>query len=1043
MSDYGDGNFMEMVSHWASPPSPSLREIFTKLDQTDNGLNPISDTFLQTNQSKQRSSLVDRVAARVGVNIPPLKIDNLSPFTLFKNPKTVPSVLEISPGLSPSVMLQSPSQLISPFLFPNDGASETVGDDHATATMIFNNNVPHQPMHFDLPPQEGKYRVAFGQPAYIPSHESHVDPIGAHLVDSFESEVTDDTDITKLLSLDDESKSESEDEEYSEDEDTDTDEDKDDDSADEPEVKPSSPKRRKYEVSNMMTATRITKDPRVVLRMETEEDHPYDGYRWRKYGQKIVKGNPNPRSYYKCSHKSCNVKKHVERGADNVKILVITYNGIHGHAAPAPRSSSSSSDEILKRLDLENLCSVACVSTTLRSAVVSDVLPSLTALDLSGFSPEEETLNHVLRGCIGLRSLTLNCLRLSVAAVRGVIGSHLQELHLLRCSLLNSTVLASIGTLYTNLRVLTTKWRTWIHRLLMTGTEIIEDGESDEIVLASEILKRLDLENLCSVHAFPPLSARRRLRRPPFATAWIYLSLTLNCLRLSVAAVRGVIGSHLQELHLLRCSLLNSTVLASIGTLYTNLRVLTLEMADLDPPVVFQANLTQMLNGCPYLESLQLNIRGILVDATAFQSVRFSLPETPKSLRLQPLLDHWSCLSKAALLSPSPSFTLQSMSLVLDLISDGLIIAITGSLPQLVKLDLEDRPEKEPFPDIDLTYTRLQSLGYCQQLTSLSLVRICYNRKISFKRINDMGIFLLSEACKDLESVRLGGFPRVSDPGFASLLHSCRNLKRFEVRGASLLSDLAFHDVTGSSCSLQEVRLSTCPLITSEAVKKLGLCTNLELLDLGSYRSISDSCLNTVSALRKLISLNLAGADVTDSGMVALGKSDVPIIQLSFRGCKRVSDKGISHLLSNEGIISRTLSTLDLGHMPGISDRAIHTITRHCKALTELSIRSCFHVTDSSIEMLATRKRQTEGGSKQLRKLNVHNCVSLTTRALRWLSKPSFGLHWLGLGQTRFAGRRETVTATICEQRPWLTLCFDGCKLGCYDGWEFHTPQRP
>lgn len=40
-------------------------------------------------------------------------------------------------------------------------------------------------------------------------------------------------------------------------------------------------------------------------------------------------------------------------------------------------------EEILKRLDLENLCSVACVSTTLRSAVVSGVLPSLTSLDLS------------------------------------------------------------------------------------------------------------------------------------------------------------------------------------------------------------------------------------------------------------------------------------------------------------------------------------------------------------------------------------------------------------------------------------------------------------------------------------------------------------------------------------------------------------------------------------------------------------------------------------------------------------------------------------
>lgn len=42
----------------------------------------------------------------------------------------------------------------------------------------------------------------------------------------------------------------------------------------------------------MMTALRTSN---VMLRMETEEDQPNDDYRWRKYGQKIVKGNPNPR----------------------------------------------------------------------------------------------------------------------------------------------------------------------------------------------------------------------------------------------------------------------------------------------------------------------------------------------------------------------------------------------------------------------------------------------------------------------------------------------------------------------------------------------------------------------------------------------------------------------------------------------------------------------------------------------------------------------------------------------------------------------------
>ncbi|CAN7083776.1 unnamed protein product [Brassica oleracea var. botrytis] len=347
MSDYGDGNFMDMVSsNWAPPPSTSL---------SDNGLNPISDIFLQTNQSKQRPGLVDRVAARIGRNIPPIRTDNLSPFAVSKNPKTVPFGIEISPGLSSSVMLQSPSHLINPYSFPNDEPQETVensGDDHAK-TMIFNNDVPYQPMHFDLPPQEDSNVI----PALIPSHESHVDPIGVPLVASFESEVADDTDTIKLMSLDDESESQDE-EKSNEDEDTDDpsklgrkrriDEEEDDDIADEHEVKPSSPKRsRKYdEVSNMMTALRTSN---VMLRMETEEDQPNDDYRWRKYGQKIVKGNPNPRSYYKCSHKGCNVKKHVERAADDLRMLLVTYYGKHGHAAPLTRSSSSSGPKNLSR----------------------------------------------------------------------------------------------------------------------------------------------------------------------------------------------------------------------------------------------------------------------------------------------------------------------------------------------------------------------------------------------------------------------------------------------------------------------------------------------------------------------------------------------------------------------------------------------------------------------------------------------------------------------------------------------------------------------
>ncbi|KAJ6728308.1 WRKY TRANSCRIPTION FACTOR PROTEIN 1-RELATED [Salix koriyanagi] len=60
-----------------------------------------------------------------------------------------------------------------------------------------------------------------------------------------------------------------------------------------------------------------------------------DGYNWRKYGQKHVKGSEFPRSYYKCTHPSCEVKKLFERSHDG-KITDIVYKGTHDHPKPQP-----------------------------------------------------------------------------------------------------------------------------------------------------------------------------------------------------------------------------------------------------------------------------------------------------------------------------------------------------------------------------------------------------------------------------------------------------------------------------------------------------------------------------------------------------------------------------------------------------------------------------------------------------------------------------------------------------------------------------------
>lgn len=63
-----------------------------------------------------------------------------------------------------------------------------------------------------------------------------------------------------------------------------------------------------------------------------------DEYRWRKYGQKIMKGSPFPRSYYKCTTPGCPAKKLVESTLkDGKEVTVASFRGNHTHAAPGAR----------------------------------------------------------------------------------------------------------------------------------------------------------------------------------------------------------------------------------------------------------------------------------------------------------------------------------------------------------------------------------------------------------------------------------------------------------------------------------------------------------------------------------------------------------------------------------------------------------------------------------------------------------------------------------------------------------------------------------
>ncbi|KAF3436918.1 hypothetical protein FNV43_RR19671 [Rhamnella rubrinervis] len=89
------------------------------------------------------------------------------------------------------------------------------------------------------------------------------------------------------------------------------------------------------------------KKHKYAFQTRSQVDILDDGYRWRKYGQKTVKNSKFPRSYYRCTHKGCNVKKQIQRLSKDEEVVMTTYEGIHTHSID---KSSDDFDNILRQM---------------------------------------------------------------------------------------------------------------------------------------------------------------------------------------------------------------------------------------------------------------------------------------------------------------------------------------------------------------------------------------------------------------------------------------------------------------------------------------------------------------------------------------------------------------------------------------------------------------------------------------------------------------------------------------------------------------------
>ncbi|XP_072021263.1 F-box/LRR-repeat protein 17-like [Amphiura filiformis] len=223
--------------------------------------------------------------------------------------------------------------------------------------------------------------------------------------------------------------------------------------------------------------------------------------------------------------------------------------------------------------------------------------------------------------------------------------------------------------------------------------------------------------------------------------------------------------------------------------------------------------------------------------------------------------------------------------------------------------------------------------------------------KINFSNTNgvpDAALEKIASHCSHLSELRLNRCSLISDESITQVARCCPKLKVLTFQENKKVTDASLQALCAFSHNIEVLSLHKCS-ITSQGIMHLHKLTKLRNLDLSNLSSLSSNSVGeAISNLPQLDTLNLClSKNINDSCLHSIAASCKKLKYLFLVSCN-ITDEGLISI----GRHSRSIEHLDIGWCEDITDRGATALSQMCSQLKYLGMVRCDQITEGCVARL-------------------------------------------------------------------------------------------